>query len=147
MQRNGWRLLFHKDLTEQLRRLIRARNRAQRRTGNANAKLLDALARVMLKTIPDDPSRREYRQGKTLGARYRHWCRAKIGQRFRLFFRYDSRSKVIVYVWANDQQTLRAAGSRRDPYAVFARMLERGDPPDEWDDLVNTSEEIWPGGK
>ena len=147
MQRNGWRLLFHKDLSEQLRKLIRARDRAKQRTGTANAKLLDALARAMLKTVPEDPARREYRQGKTLGARYRHWRRAKVGRRFRLFFRYDSRSKAIIYVWANDEHSLRAAGSRKDPYAVFARMLKRGEPPDEWDALANASEETWPGGK
>ena len=47
---------------------------------------------------------------------------------FLLFFRYDSRSKVIVYAWANDAHTLRSAGSRSDAYAVFARMLERGAP-------------------
>ena len=147
MQRNGWRLLFHEKIDQQLRRLIRARNRAHQRAGNANTKLLDALARAMLETIPDDPARREYLQGKTLGARYRHWRRANIGQRFRLFFRYDSRSRVIVYAWANDQETLRAAGSRNDLYAVFSRMLERGNPPDDWDDLVKACEETWPTGE
>ena len=101
----------------------------------------------MLETIPADPARREYLQGKTLGARYRHWRRARIGQRFRLFFRYDSRSRVIVYAWANDQETLRATGSRNDPYAVFSRMLEHGNPPDDWDDLVNACEETWPTGE
>ena len=61
-----------------------------------------------------------------------------------MFFRYDSRSRVIVYAWANNQETLRAAGSRNDPCAVFSRMLERGNPPDDWDDLVNACEETWP---
>ena len=147
MERNGWRLLFHRKIDEQLRRLVRARNRARRRGDNANTRLLDALARAMLKDIPENPGRREYRQGKTLGARYRHWRRARIGQRFRLFFRYDSRSKIIVYAWANDQETLRAAGSRKDPYAVFARMLERGDPPNTWDELVDACGDTWPAGE
>ena len=147
MERNGWRLLFHRQIDEQLRRLIRARNRARRRSGNANTKLLDALARAMLNDIPDNPARHEYRQGKTLGARYRHWRRAKIGQRFRLFFRYDSRSKIIVYAWTNDEETLRAAGSRKDPYTVFARMLERGDPPNNWDNLVLACKDTWPAEK
>ena len=50
----------------------------------------------MLDVIPQDPARAEYRQGNTLGARYRHWRRARIGRRFRLFFRYDARAKVIL---------------------------------------------------
>ena len=50
-----------------------------------------------MEAVPADPGRDEFRQGNTLGTAYRHWRRAKIGRRFRLFFRYDSRSKVIVY--------------------------------------------------
>lgn len=41
---------------------------------------------------------------------------AKIGRRFRLFFRYDSRAKIIVFAWVNDEQTLRSAGSKSDPF-------------------------------
>ena len=98
----------------------------------------------MLEAVPENPARREYRQGKTLGVRYRHWRRVRVGQRFRLFFRYDSRSKIIVYAWINDDETLRATGSRNDPYAVFARMLERGDPPNDWDALVHACGDTWP---
>jgi toxin YhaV len=68
---------------------------------------------------------------------------AKIGRRFRLFFRYDSRAKVIVYAWVNDQQTLRSAGSKADPYLVFERMLGRGNPPDDWAALVAASRADW----
>jgi toxin YhaV len=31
---------------------------------------------------------------------------------------------------------LRKAGSRNDPYAVFLRRLEAGDPPDDWAELL-----------
>ena len=53
-----------------------------------------------LETVPGDPSCEEYRQGKTMGPAYRHWRRAKIGRRFRLFFRYDSRAKEARTEWA-----------------------------------------------
>jgi len=43
---------------------------------------------------------------------------------------------VIVYAWLNDDRTLRQEGARTDPYAVFARMLGRGQPPTDWDELV-----------
>ena len=101
----------------------------------------------MLEVIPQDPSRPEYRQGSTLGARYRHWRRAKIGRRFRLFFRYDAKAKVIVYAWVNDQRTLGSSGSKIDPYTIFARMLARGNPPDNWASLMTVSRQDWPAEK
>ena len=90
----------------------------------------------MAEVIPQDPSRAEYRQGNTLGRGYRHWRRARIGRRFRVFFRYDAKAKVIVYAWMNDERTLRSAGSKTDPYTVFARMLAQGNPPDDWASLI-----------
>jgi len=39
--------------------------------------------------------------------------------------------KIIIFSWVNDEKTLRSAGSAKDPYAVFQKMLERGNPPDD----------------
>lgn len=144
MQRDGWTLLFHECLVDQLRKLEAAVARAQRRdpagfTSNANVKLFDALSHVILTTVPGDPHREEYRQGNTMGTQFRHWRRVKIGRRFRLFFRFDSRCRIIIYAWVNDETTLRSAGGRSDPYAVFQHMLERGYPPDDWTALKAAS--------
>ena len=148
MQSNGWTLLFHGCVIEQLRKLYSAVQRAQQSAfegfeGNGNVKLFRALSHLILEVVPSDPSRDEFRQGNTLGPAYRHWRRAKIGRRFRLFFRYDSNSKVIVFTWVNDTQTLRSAGSKSDPYAVFEKMLGKGNPPDDWNALVASSQENW----
>jgi len=148
MQRHGWTLLFHEGVIEQLRKLHAAAERAEQNDpqgfeSNANVKLFRALSQLMLDVVPGDPARDEYRQGNTLGSAYRHWRRAKIGRRFRLFFRYDSKAKVIVYAWVNDEQTLRSSGSKSDPYAVFEKMLGRGNPPDEWSALVQASKQDW----
>jgi toxin YhaV len=144
MQRHGWVLLFHECIVEQLQKLHAAAERARRSDpegfeSNANVKLFRALSQLILDTVPSDPARDEYRQGNTLGPEHRHWRRAKIGRRFRLFFRYDSRAKAIVFAWVNDEQTLRSAGSKSDPYAVFEKMLERGNPPDDWANLIAAS--------
>ena len=144
MERHGWTLLFHAELIGQLGKLEEASERAQRKdphgfASNANVKLLRAVNRAMSEVIPREPSRAEYRQGNTLGTRYRHWRRARIGRRFRLFFRYDAKARVIVYAWMNDERTLRSTGSRTDPYTVFARMLARGSPPDDWTSLTRSS--------
>ncbi|MCY4208733.1 MAG: type II toxin-antitoxin system YhaV family toxin [Roseovarius sp.] len=132
MRLHGWTLLFHDCLIDQMRRLHEAAQRAQRSdpegfASNANVNLFRALSRLVLEVISQDPSRGAYRQGGTLGERHRRWRRAKLGRRFRLFFRYDSKSKVIVYAWVNDRSALRYSGSRTDPYTVFARMLARGE--------------------
>ncbi len=144
MQSHGWSLLFHDCLVEQLQKLKAASDRAEAAdpTGfeaNANTKLFRALSQLIFETVPSDPAREEYRQGNTMGTNYRHWRRAKIGRRFRLFFRYDSKAKVIVFAWVNDEHTLRSAGSKSDPYAVFQKMLERGNPPDDWAALLAAS--------
>ena len=148
MQRHGWALLFHDCVIEQLQKLHAAARRAQENDpkgfeSNSNVKLFRALSQLMMDVVPGDPARDEYRQGNTLGPAHRHWRRAKIGRRFRLFFRYDSKAKVIVYAWVNDEQTLRSSGSKSDPYAVFEKMLGRGNPPDDWNALVRASKQNW----
>ena len=69
-----------------------------------------------------------FEQGNTIGRDARGWRRVKFLGRFRLFYRFNSGSKVIIYVWVNDETTLRARGFDSDPYAVFRRMLLAGDP-------------------
>lgn len=135
---NGWTIYAHPLLLNQLEKLTTAVEKAKAKdpqgwTRTANAKLLAAVRSLMFETIPGDPTRPEYRQGDTLGATRKHWFRAKFGNgRFRLFFRYDSRSQVLIFAWVNDATTLRTYGSRTDAYAVFKGMLEKGNPPDDW---------------
>ncbi|MGH6924717.1 MAG: type II toxin-antitoxin system YhaV family toxin [Propylenella sp.] len=142
---NGWQLFAHPLLLDQLERLVAAVERDRRKRpdafqGSANFKLLAALSKLLFETIPEDPTRPTYRQGKTLGEGRKHWFRAKFGgQRFRLFFRYGASAKIIVYAWVNDSDTLRTDGAKTDAYAVFAAMLKRGNPPDGWDDLLKAS--------
>ena len=58
-------------------------------------------------------------------------------ERYRLFFRFASKPvKLIVYVWFNDEDTLRKAGSKTDVYETFKRMLSRGTVPTDIDALL-----------
>jgi toxin YhaV len=147
LQRHGWRLASHPQLLDQSDKLIAAAERARRSDparwqGNANVKLLANLRDLMLDRVPSDPLAAEFRQGNTLGPTHRHWFRAKFGaNRFRLFFRADSASRIIVYTWVNDRDTLRKAGAASDPYAVFARMLAHGSPPDDWPKLLAAAQD------
>lgn len=148
IQRHGWNLLVHECLIEQLRKLEAAAARAQAQDpkgfeSNANVKLLDALTTLILEVVPSDPNRDEYRQGNTMGPAFRHWRRAKIGRRFRLFFRFDSKTRIIIFAWVNDEHTLRSSGAKTDPYIVFQKMLKSGHPPDDWDALLAASKSDW----
>lgn len=146
LARHGWRLLAHPLFLDQIGRLLAGVERARRADpegwrGKADAKLLAAIRTLVLDRIPRDPLAAEFRQGNTLGPAHRHWFRAKFGGvRFRLFFRADSRARVVVYAWVNDRDTLRKAGAASDPYAVFAAMLAGGNPPDDWPTLLAAAE-------
>lgn len=139
---NGWQLFAHPLFLDQIEKLAGAVEKARAKDPrgwrkSANAKLLAALRQLVFETIPQDPSRPEYRQGGTLGDARKHWFRAKFGGgRFRLFFRYSSSAKVIVFAWVNDENTLRTYGSKSDAYAVFRKMLDGGNPPDDWAALM-----------
>lgn len=148
IQRHGWNLLFHDCLIEQLQKLEAASSRAKAQDpegfeSNANVKLFDALATLILQVVPSDPNRDEYRQGNTMGPAFRHWRRAKIGRRFRLFFRFDSKTRIIIFAWVNDEHTLRSSGAKTDPYVVFQKMLKSGHPPDDWDALLAAATADW----
>ncbi len=140
---NGWTLYFHPLFLDQVARLIAGVERDRNKhpadyTRKSNAKLLNAIRTITLDRIPQDPTDKRYRLGGTLGDNRKHWFRDKFGNgRFRLFFRYDLRAKIIVYVWVNDETTLRTYGAKSDAYAVFASMLNDGNPPDGWDRLLD----------
>ncbi len=138
---NGWTLFAHPLFLDQLDALVRKVESLRRKAPatyrqNNATKRLAAIRKLIFEAIPQDPSRAEFRQGKTLGEQHKHWFRAKFFQQYRLFFRYHASSKVIVYVWVNDTKTLRAYESKRDAYRVFRQMLDSGNPPDDWETLL-----------
>ncbi|AGW92369.1 hypothetical protein N234_20280 [Ralstonia pickettii DTP0602] len=100
------------------------------------SKRLAAITKLAFDVIPQDPARPEYRQGSTLGDDHKHWFRAKFFQQYRLFFRYHVSSKVIVFAWVNGESTKRAYESSDDAYRVFRKMLESGQPPGDWNQLL-----------
>ena len=138
---HGWTLFAHPLFLDQLETLIaqveklRAKDPKGYIQKNAS-KRLAAIAKLAFEVIPQDPTRADYRQGSTLGDEHRHWFRAKFFQRYRLFFRYHLPSKIIVYAWVNDKDTLRAYDRADDAYRVFRRMLETGHPPGDWAALL-----------
>jgi toxin YhaV len=142
---NGWTILAHPHFLDQWEKLIATvevlkAKRPDDYQKSADAKLLAALVLLISKSVPSDPTASIYRQGSTLGVDRKHWFRAKFGNgRFRLFFRYSSAQKVIIFAWVNDETTLRAYGAKTDAYKVFKSMLDDGNPPDDWDELYKAA--------
>jgi toxin YhaV len=138
---NGWSIFAHPLFLNQIESLER-QVEAQRRKDSVNylkknsAKRLTAIFKLAFEVIPQDPTLSEYRQGSTLGAHHKHWFRAKFFQQYRLFFRFHSESRIIVYAWVNDETSKRAYSSKTDAYRVFERMLASGRPPNDWNALL-----------
>lgn len=138
---NGWKIYAHplfldqlEQLTEKVEELRRKKPEDYKKKNPT--KRLAAIIQLAFNEIPQDPTRNKYRQGETLGDEHKHWFRAKFYQQYRLFFRYHQESKIIIYAWVNDTNSKRSYDSSTDAYKVFRKMLERGDPPDDWDELV-----------
>ena len=114
---------------------------------HAKTRLLASVYKAITQAVPANPDHSDFRLGKTLGSEYSNWRRVKHGMadRYRLFFRFASSPvRLIVYVWFNDENSLRKAGSQTDVYEVFKRMLTHGDVPSSIADLLKTSSRPFP---
>ena len=146
---NGWALYAHPFFLERLEALTAEVEKAAEKDPDEfhrhpSYKLLDAIAENILVNVPANPAHPGYRQGTTLGKTNKHWLRVKkqgMAPRYRLFFQLRSDApKTIIYVWINDQDTLRKAGGKNDVYAVFAAMIKGGKVPSEFAKLLAESD-------
>ncbi len=147
MEINGWHLYYFRAFAVALDALetevttLAAEHPVNYKT-HPRTRLLASLYKSITERVPASPDHPDFRLGKTLGRDYGNWRRVKKGlpERYRLFFRFTSKPvKLIVYVWFNDEDTLRKAGSRTDVYETFRRMLARGEVPDSIDHLLRES--------
>ena len=147
MSSNGWQLYYFKAFQAALDELeavvtqLAAKDPAGYKA-HPKTKLLASIYRVITQQVPANPDAREFRLGKTLGAAATHWRRVKKGmpERYRLFFRFASSPiQIIIYVWFNDENTLRKAGAKTDVYETFKRMLSRGQVPGSIEELLEAS--------
>jgi toxin YhaV len=141
---HGWTILMHRLFLDKIEALtdVVERERAKDPHGGPgpNAKLLGHLLDLMFDKIPQRPGDAIYRGGGSLPA---GWFRAKTGNgRYRLFYRFDSTARLIVYAWVNDEQSLRTYGSRTDAYAVFCDMVADDNPPKDWAALRAAAEDV-----
>lgn len=142
-----WRLFYFRPFKAALDELESTVSKLARQDpagykAHPKTRLLASVYKAITQLVPADPDHPDFRLGKTLGPEYTNWRRVKKGMpdRYRLFFRFASSPvRLIVYVWFNDEDSLRKAGSRTDVYEVFKRMLARGEVPLSMVDLLNAS--------
>ena len=145
-----WQLFYFRPFKAALDELERAVTKLAQQDptdykAHPKTRLLASVYKAITQLVPANPDHPDFRLGKTLGLEYTNWRRVKKGlpDRYRLFFRFASNPvRLIVYVWFNDQDTLRKAGSKTDVYEVFKRMLARGDVPSSMIDLLNASSRL-----
>lgn len=143
---NGWDLLYFKLFAEILNQLEHdvtelAKAKPDEYLHHPKTKLLASVVHSITEDVPTNPADSKFLLGKTLGNRYGDWRRIKRGlpTRYRLFFKFTTARKSIVYTWLNDENTLRKAGDKSDVYSVFAKMLKGGAVPDSIDALIKAS--------
>jgi toxin YhaV len=147
MVAKGWQLFYFKVFKAALDELEAAVTQLAQRDPagyqtHPKTKLLASIYQAITQQVPANPDAPAFRLGKTLStasAPNTHWRRVKKGppDRFRLFYRFASSPlKVIVYVWFNDEDTLRKAGAKTDVYETFKHMLARGVVPQSVEQLL-----------
>ena len=120
--RHGWTIAFQPQLF--------ARQYVELK---AEVKLLAAVMEGIKERIAADP----YASRFALTGPLRRYGRLKglgLPDRYRLFFRpFEAEGRrLLLILWLGFP---RKDGDRNDCYAVFSRMVQRGDLPEDWDSL------------
>jgi len=141
---DGWQLYYFRVFKAALDELEQAVTKLAQQDppgykAHPKTRLLASVYTAITQLVPANPDHPDFRLGKTLGPQHFHWRNVKNGMpdRYRLFFRFStSPVRVLIYVWFNDEETLRKAGPKTDVYEAFKRMLARGEVPSSIDALL-----------
>jgi toxin YhaV len=95
--------------------------------------------RCIREIIPRDPNNAaELRQSKTLGGQS-PLVQGEVPRALPPFLSLFKQRKSNRLCLVNDENTLRKAGSKTDPYNVFRTMLDAGNPPGTMAELLPVS--------
>ena len=145
MMINGWRIYFLRRLFGQQRQDLRAEVRQLKEklsneeyVRHPTVKLYAAVMRAVKEIIPADPLSSRFALTGPL-KRYGRVKKMGLPNRYRLFFRVfqAGEQKSIFILWLGYP---RKEGDKKNCYAVFQKMVERGDFPGSLDELVAESE-------
>ena len=137
----GWEIYFHPQLFEQQYQELLARVETLKSNltpddfkTHATVKLFAAITIGIQEKIPSDPLASHFVLTGIL-KRYSRMKKMGLSDRYRLFFRvFDtSEMKAIVILWLGYP---RKEGDRNDCYKVFAKMVNRGEFPEQIAELI-----------
>lgn len=146
MIRNGWRIYFIKRLFGKQRRDLQAKVRQLKQTlppadyySHATVKLYTAIMVAIKEKIPEDPFASQFVLQGSL-KKYGRVKKMGLPDRYRLFFRalQTPDHKAIFILWLGYP---RKAGDKNDCYQAFTKMIEKGEFPDSFDDLLLNSDQ------
>lgn len=129
---HGWLVLFGPFFLERLNALhMEVKALAQRKTpaefrAHPTVKLLASVVRLVTAIIPQDPDAAAYRLSGDL-AKFRRVKKQGLPPRYRIFFAFSTRTKSIIFLYLNDESTIRKEGDKNDVYEAFRRMIRRGE--------------------
>jgi toxin YhaV len=127
---HGWQIFFHPLFAERFRSLraevaeLKARLPDIEYRAHPRVRLLAAVVRLVRDTVPQNPNAPEFRLRDDL-AKFRRVKGYGLPERYRLFWVFSSEAKTIVFLYLNDENTLRKEGSRTDPYNVFKALVQQ----------------------
>jgi toxin YhaV len=133
------------DLLRQEARRLQATLAPDAYRRHPSVKLAAAVHRLVTEIVPQDPNRPAFQLAGNL-SQYRRAKKHGLPPRYRLFWIFSSQVKIVIFLYLNDEATLRKAGDRHDPYEVFERMVRRGEiGTDFTDNLAAVRDQMDPG--
>jgi toxin YhaV len=129
---NDWTVLYHPIFASRFTALLDEAQRLKARLSqndyiqHPRVKLAAAVYRLITEVVPANPDAPDYRLHGTL-AKFRRAKGQGLPPRYRLFWVFSQQAHVIVFLYLNDDTTLRKAGARTDPYTQFERLVTRGE--------------------
>jgi toxin YhaV len=143
---NGWEIFFLKIFYLQYSQLVKDVNKISQKHPNTykshpKTKLLASIQNSIKNDVPADPLHKKFMLSKSLENKYKEWRRVKQGlpPRYRMFFRFYSATKEIIFAWINSEGCIRKSGDKYDVYAIFKKMLDRGEIPKDYEQLIAQS--------
>ena len=134
----GWRVLFHPVFARRFRALRLEAERLQRELppdryrSHPTVRLLAGVDRLIRELVPEDPNGADYQLRLDL-VKFRRAKGQGLPPRYRLIWVFSTQAKAIIFLYLNDEETLRKAGLTSDPYEVFKKLLRQGKIGDDFE--------------
>lgn len=139
MRINGWTILFHPVFEGQRKELVNTVKTLRERLSQSDfvkhpqVKLFKGITVGIEEKISADPLASHFALKKPLN-KYSRLKKMGLPNRYRLFFKVFPQQKAIVILWLGFP---RKEGDKNDCYRVFARLVERGQFPNNLQDIFD----------